>query len=553
MQNLSDNGLANHRWTVIRGFLQVAGGFSAPPWFLLFAPVVLCLGSTAHAEVTHRAQRPNIVFIFSDDHSPEAIGAYKGWLAGVNPTPNIDRLAAQGMLFTNSYCTNSICGPSRAAILTGKHSHQNGFMKNGDVFNGGQQTFPKLLRKAGYQTAIIGKWHLGSNPQGFDHWQILPGQGEYYNPKLITEAGTKRIPGYCTDIVTDLAITWMEDARSTQEPFMLMCQHKAPHRNWMPAPRHLDLYNDIDIPAPDTLFDRWGDNASPARRQEMSITKDMHPWFDLFLGPHTANAAEEASSARDSSGVKNLSVMTPSQREAWDKAFQEENARFAQEAPTGRERDRWKHQRYIQNYLRSIRGVDDSVGRIMEYLAEQGLDQNTIVIYSSDQGFFLGEHGWFDKRWMYEESFRMPLIVKWPGVTAPGSTCERFVQNIDYAETFLEMANVRPPADMQGRSLVPLLKGQTSPDWRDSLYYHYYASDDIHQVARHNGVRTERHKLIHFYETNEWELYDLVADPDELTNLYPEQQDTPLVAGLKQELQRLEEFYQDDTAVLKQD
>jgi arylsulfatase A-like enzyme len=519
-------------------------------YLVLLLAASFAIGSSVYAK---QSTRPNIVFIFSDDHSPEAIGAYQGWLAGVNPTPNIDRLAREGMLFRNSYCTNSICGPSRAVILTGKHSHKNGFMKNGDVFDGGQQTFPKLLRQAGYQTAVIGKWHLGSMPQGFDHWQILPGQGEYYNPQLITEAGTKRIPGYCTDVVTDLAIEWMETASSKETPFLLMCQHKAPHRNWMPAPRHLELYSDVDIPVPDSLFDRWEDNASPAKRQEMGITKDMHPWFDLFLGPNSANATEGASEARDPSGVKNLAVMTPSQKEAWDVAFQSENERFAKEAPTGKARDRWKHQRYIKNYLRCIRGVDDSVGRIMAYLAEKGLDENTIVIYSSDQGFFLGEHGWFDKRWMYEESFCMPLIVKWPGVASPGSVCDRFVQNLDYAETFIVMAGGSPPADMQGRSLLPLLRGQTPIDWRESLYYHYYASDDIHRVARHNGVRTERHKLIHFYETDEWELYDLLEDPDELTNIYPKHSESPLVAKLKQELKRLEHVYQDNTASVKHD
>lgn len=495
---------------------------------------------------------PNIVFIFSDDHSPEAIGAYQGWLREADPTPNIDRLAQQGMLFRRSYCTNSICGPSRAVILTGKHSHKNGFMKNGDVFDGNQPTFPKMLQRAGYQTALFGKWHLESTPQGFDSWRILPGQGEYYNPQMISEQGTKRINGYCTDIVTDLAIEWLNEAKDQKKPFMLMCQHKAPHRNWMPALRHLDLYRDVELPVPETLFDRWEDNASPARRQEMSITKDMHAHYDLFFDAESASPEEEASQARDSSGVKNLAAMSPSQLKRWDAAFGTENARFKTTAPTGQERDRWKYQRYIKNYLRTIRGVDDSVGKLMQFLAENNLAKNTVVIYSSDQGFFLGEHGWFDKRWMYEESFQMPLIVKWPGATPAASTCDEFVQNLDYVPTLLEMAGISLPESLQGRSLVPLLRGDTPTDWRQSLYYHYYASNTIHQVARHNGVRTDRHKLIHFYETDEWELYDMANDPDELKNIYPTASGTPLLKELKQELRRLQQLYQDDTAEASQ-
>ena len=497
------------------------------------------------AVVAQSSTPPNIVFIFSDDHAPQAIGAYGQWLAHVDPTPNIDRLATQGMLFRNSFCTNSICGPSRAVILTGKHSHKNGFMKNGQRFDGDQQTFPKLLQQAGYQTALVGKWHLASQPQGFDHWQVLPGQGKYYNPMFINSEGKTRIEGHCTDIVTELALQWIDQVRTNGKPFMLMCQHKAPHRNWMPAARHLELYSDQDLPEPDTLFDRWEDNASPAAKQEMSITKDLHPYYDLFFSQGTANAEEQAGNR---TGKNSLRTMTPVQRRLWDEAFRQRNEDFEAAAPQGEARDKWKYQRYMKNYLRCVRGVDDCVGEIMQYLADNGLEENTIVIYSSDQGFFLGEHGWYDKRWMYEESFRMPLIVKWPGVTQPGSVCQQLVQNLDYAETFLDIAGCAIPDDMQGSSLVPLLRGGEAPDWRQSVYYHYYASQDAHRVARHYGVRTARHKLIHFYDSDEWEFYDLQADPDELTNVYPQQADSALVAELKDELVRLQQLYQDDTA-----
>lgn len=491
-----------------------------------------------------QAAPPNIVFIFSDDHATHAIGAYGGRLAELNPTPNIDKLASQGMLFRNSFCTNSICGPSRAVILTGKHSHQNGFKQNGDSFDGSQQTFPKLLQQQGYQTAMIGKWHLKTEPTGFDHWQILPGQGRYYNPDFRTPQGKVKLYGHSTQIITNLAIQWLESAKSNDKPFLLMCQHKAPHRNWMPGPEYLSLYEDIDVPEPDTLFDRWEDNASAAHRQEMTIADHMYLASDLFL---TADVPGSAQDAVDMSGLRNLKLMTPSQRRHWLSEFAVGNQRFRNVAPTGKELVKWKYQRYMKNYLRCVRGVDDSVGRIMEYLRRSGLEKNTIVVYSSDQGFFLGDHGWYDKRWMYEESFQMPLIVKWPKVTQSGSVCTELVQNLDYAETFLEAAGAELPADMQGRSLVPLLRGEQIDDWRKSLYYHFYASHASHKVARHNGVRTQRHKLIHFYDTNEWEFYDLQADPDEVSNSYPQQKDSVLVTELKEELTRLETFYEDDT------
>lgn len=515
---------------------------------LFFAFCVSALFSSVACADTKAESCPNIIFIFSDDHSPQAIGAYKGWLASLNPTPNIDKLASQGMLFKKSFCTNSICGPSRAVILTSKHSHKNGFMKNGDVFDGDQATFPKQLGEVGYQTALFGKWHLGSMPKGFDTWEIFPGQGTYYNPKFITPDGTHRKQGHCTELVTKRALEWLDNAKESTKPFLLMCQHKAPHRNWMPSSKNLDLYKDITIPYPDTLFDDWKDNASPARKQEMTIRKDLHPYYDLFFGANSANAAENSSKSKDKTGIGNLADMSQTQRKRWDEAFEEENAHFTKDHPTGRERDRIKYQRYMKNYLRCIRGVDDSVGLIMGYLKENDLEENTIVVYSSDQGFYLGEHGWFDKRWMYDESFSMPLIIKWPGVTQPNSICEEFVQNLDYAATFIDAAGADAIVGMQGESLKPLLEGKATANSRDSIYYHYYASNTIHEVARHNGIRTQEHKLIHFYETGEWELYDLTNDPDELTNLYLEESMSQLVSDLKAKLRELETQYDDATA-----
>ncbi len=524
-----------------------------------FLPIALvlvtmvCVGSArprAGNDSLERAgrKRPNILFIFTDDHAPHAIGAYGGRFAGLNPTPNIDRLASEGMLFRNSFCTNSICGPSRAVILTGKHSHKNGFMKNGNRFDGSQLTFPKLLQKGGYRTALIGKWHLSSDPEGFDYWDVLPGQGDYYNPTLIRADGKRQVQGYCTDIVTDLAIDWMEERKGADEPFMLMCQQKAPHRNWMPALRHLKLYADQELPEPDTLFDSYADNASPARFQEMEIDRHMNLVYDLFLEPFEG-WDPKAGKARDTSGFHNLKRMTTSQRSAWDAGFAEENARFHASQLEGEALVRWKYQRYMKNYLRTIRGVDESVGRLNAYLEQSGLADNTIVIYSSDQGFYLGDHGWYDKRWMYEESLRMPLIVKWPGVTQPGAVNEELVQNLDYAETFLELAGVAIPEEMQGRSLVPLLRGEQVEDWRDGIYYHYYGFPSVHMVARHYGIRTERYKLIRFYQFDEWELYDLENDPDERTNLYGNPEHVSTVARLAEELGRLREGYDDDSDV----
>ena len=504
-------------------------------------------GSVLFALCSQSQERPNIVFIFSDDHATQAIGAYDGFLKSINPTPEIDKLAAQGMLFENSFCTNSICGPSRAVIQTGKHSHKNGFMDNGDSFNWNQQTFPKLLQAAGYQTAIYGKSHLKGNPQGYDDWAVLPGQGLYYNPDFFTQAGKITIEGYCTDIVTDMAVDYLENKRTTDKPFMLMVQHKAPHRNWMPAPRHLTLYDDIEIPEPATLFDTWEDNAPPARHQELSIMDHMHMNYDLFLDLTPDFVPPPPQKSQDPSGWRNMKRMTAEQMRVWREAYGPKDAAFHAANLSGKELLQWKYQRYAKNYLRSIKGVDESVGRLVATLEELGLSENTIVIYCSDQGFYVGDHGWFDKRWMYEESLKMPFIIKWPSVVSPGVTRDEMIQNLDYAETFLDIAQAPIPEDMQGYSLLPLLKGDTVSDWRKSIYYHYYEYPSTHMVPQHNGIRSDRYKLMHFYEFNEWEFYDLKNDPEELHNLYDNPKFKALIDAHKIQLEALRKDYDDDS------
>lgn len=492
---------------------------------------------------------PNIVFIFSDDHSPNAIGAYDGWLKSVNPTPHIDRLAAQGMVFERSFCTNSICGPSRAVIETGKHSHINGFRNNGDRFDWNQPTFAKQLQQVGYQTVLYGKYHLAGVPQGYDDWVVLPDQGLYYNPDFLTKDGTVRKDGYCTDLVTEMAVTWLKEKRDPNKPFLLRVQHKAPHRNWMPALRHLAAYDDILIPEPPSLFMEHRYQASPSRTQELEIDRHLDEHYDLFvdLTPDFNEPATRKS--RDLSGWKNMKRMTPEQLDAWRAHFAPKDRAFHEAKLEGETLVRWKHQRYLRHYLACVKGVDESVATMMGTLDELGLADNTVVIYSSDQGFFLGERGWYDKRWMYEPSLEMPLIVKWPGVTTPGSRNRDLVQNLDYAPTFLEMAGATIPADMQGRSLVPLLKGQSPNDWRDAIYYHFFEFPGIGMVARQRGVRTDRFKLIHFYQTDEWEFYDLDADPQEFRSQYDNPVYAKEVAALKQRLEQLRSQYADDSDI----
>lgn len=492
--------------------------------------------------------RPNIVFIFSDDHAPHAIGAYG---SRINRTPNIDRLATDGLVFDRCYCGNSICGPSRAAILTGKHAHANGFMRNGNDFDGRQPTFPKLLRRAGYETAMIGKWHLTSAPTGFDHWEVLPGQGSYYNPDFRTPAGRHRREGYCTDLITELTLDWLRSGRDRTRPFLLMCQHKAPHRSWMPGPEELGLYRDAPIPEPATLFDDYAGRGPAVPLHEMGIRDHLTMFYDLKLVPDAGE--RQRLEGADTVWKKRLDRMTPEQRAAWDRAFEAENTAFRQTNPTGDALVRWKYQRYVKNYLRCVAGVDKSVGRILDHIdADPVLRENTIVIYCSDQGFYLGDHGWFDKRWMYEESMRMPLLVRWPDRIRSGTRTSALVQNIDFAATFLDLAGAPIPDDLHGTSLVPVLANPASATVRDALYYHYYESHATHNVAAHYGVHDGRYKLIRFYEPEHdyWELYDLERDPDELRSVWADPEYASIRAKLEQRLTALRERYDDRTGVL---
>jgi arylsulfatase A-like enzyme len=512
---------------------------------LLCAVVVVVAGLPAQRPLA--GSRPNILFVFSDDHAAHAISAYG---SKINQTPNIDRIADEGVLFRSNFCGNALCGPSRATILTGLHSHGNGFCRNGNVFDGSQPTFPKLLQQAGYQTAIVGKWHLESEPTGFDHWIVLPDQGQYYNPDFLTKDGRVRLPGHATDVTTQLALDWLE-RRDPEKPFVLMCQHKAPHRNWLPAPADLGLFRDRDLPEPATLFDAY-ENRLPARaRTEMEIARHMTLHYDLMVPP---TAAEEPSlSDLDRSYRQQRARMDDAQRAAWDAAFAEEDAAFRRENPQGRERVRWLYQRYMKNYLRCVQGVDRSVGALLAWLdARPDVKANTLVVYSSDQGFFLGEHGWYDKRWMDEECLRMPLVVRWPGRIGKGREVAQLTQNIDFAPTFLELAGAPPLPGAHGRSLVPLLAGETPADWRDAIYYHYYESQATHRVPAMYGVRTATHKLVRYYEpgVEGWELFDLVDDPDELRSVA----DDPRYADVRKELTAklavLRAQYGDDTGEL---
>lgn len=501
--------------------------------------------STVSSVAAQSQERPNIVFIFSDDHAVQALGAYGDRLAHLDPSPEIDRLAEEGMLFRNAFVTNSICAPSRATILSGQHSHLNGVRTNrrSDSLKASVQTFPELLQDAGYQTAMIGKWHLKSEPQGFDYWEVLPGQGVYYNPTFLRPSDTTQYTGYVSKIITDRAVRWLQEGQNEDEPFLLMYQHKAPHRNWQPGPDRLTTYDDVKVPAPRTLFYDYSGLSTPAVMQEMEIANDLSWGWDLKLrqepdSPDSTTFWQERLSNR----------FTPEQRRAWNAAYGPKNQEFYQayrnDELQGRDLTRWKYQRYIKDYLRTIRSMDDQVGRLLDVLDRQGLTDETIVVYASDQGFFLGEKGWFDKRWMYEESLRMPLLVRWPGTTEPSSESTALVQNLDIAQTFLDAAGVEAPDAMQGRSMVPLLRGKTSDDWRDAIYYHYYEYPAVHSVMRHEGIRTDRYKLINHYWANQWSLFDLKKDPRELNNVYGHPEYAQVTKRLKRKLQTLKTKYE---------
>ncbi|MBE0711308.1 MAG: sulfatase [Candidatus Aminicenantes bacterium] len=478
--------------------------------------------------VRRSVRRPNILFIMSDDHASQAVGCYGGRL---NRTPGIDRIAREGVRFDNCFCTNGICAPSRAVILTGKHSHLNGVRDNAVAFDGSQSTFPKLLRAAGYETALLGKWHLKSDPTGFDYWNILPGQGDYYNPDLIEMGAKKRVAGYVTDILTDIAVDFLEARRTESQPFLLMLQHKAPHRNWQPAARHMAMYDTTEFPEPPTLFDAYETRSPAAFEQEMTIREHMTLDSDLKLGPPPERLDE-------------------TQRAAWEKAFGPKREAFHKAAFSGQALVRWKYRRYLQDYLGCIAAVDESVGRVLDVLDRTGLAENTLVVYTSDQGFFLGEHGWFDKRFMYEEALRMPLVMRFPGRLKPGSANGDMVSNLDFAPTFLDVAGQGKPAPMQGRSFLPLLLGRRIAGWPESVYFHYYEFPAVHMVKRHYGVRTKQHKLIHFYhDIDAWELYDLERDPNELRNVYGDPAYATVRRRLEAELSRLQGFYRDSEAL----
>jgi arylsulfatase A-like enzyme len=463
---------------------------------LLHRALLPCLALAVLAPPLPAAERPNILYIMADDHAAHAIGAYG---SKINKTPQIDRLAKEGMRFTRCWVTNSICTPSRAAILTGKYAHING-VPVFNRFDGSQPTLAKYLQAAGYHTGMIGKWHLGSDPTGFDYWNILPGQGVYHDPTFITKDGRQKHTGYITDVITDFALEFLKD-RPKDKPFFLMCHHKAPHRPWQPDAKHAKKWENVEVPEPETFNDDYATRADAAREATMRIDRDLNK-TDLKKEP-----------------PKGLSEV---------------------------ELKKWKYQRYMRDYLACVEAVDDNVGRLLDYLDQSGLAANTIVIYTSDQGFFLGDHDWFDKRFMYEESLRMPFLVRWPGKVKPGSVSDGMILNVDFAPALMDCAGLKVPEDMQGRSFLPLLRGEVPKDWRTSMYYRYYHYPQDHRVQPHYGVRTERYKLIYFNKIDQWELFDLQKDPHELKNLYADPAHAETVKKLKEELYRLKKELKDE-------
>ncbi len=484
--------------------------------------------------------RPNILYIMSDDHGYQAISAYDSTLI---KTPHIDRIAQEGVLFTRAFVTNSLCAPSRATLLTGKFSNKNGLYINRaghNNFDGSQETFPKLLQKAGYQTVIVGKWHLRSDPTGFDYWNILPGQGQYYNPDFIEMGKKRRVEGYVTNLISDFAIKWL-DGRDKTKPFCLMVHEKAPHRNWLPDTATFHLFEKEDFPIPENYFDDYTGRRG-AKEQKMSVIKDMDLVYDLKMTDKSVPTRFPWAYE----GI--LKRLNPKQRVAWDREYLPKIKAFKKANLQGKALAEWKLRRYLTDYLRCIASVDVNVGRLLDYLDQHGLADNTIVVYTSDQGFYLGEHGWFDKRFMYEESFRTPLLMRYPAGFKRKGKIHELVQNIDYAPTFLDYAGVPIPKDMQGVSLKPLLEKIQPPDhWRQSLYYHYYEFPCEHDTRRHYGIRTaNNYKLIHFYyDFDEWELFDLNKDPHEMHNVYHDPAYHHIVDSLKIQLTRLRAMYGD--------
>ena len=486
---------------------------------LLYVVAALVTAVLSSDLIAQENTRPNILFMFCDDLTYQALSCY-GDNRHLLETPNIDRIAREGMKFNRCLVTNSICGPSRATIMTGKYSHQNGFYNNSNcTFDGTQVTFPKMLQKAGYATAMIGKWHLGSDPTGFDYWNILPGQGLYYNPPMITKDGRVKQEGYVTDVVTDLSLDWLKN-RDKSKPFLLMSQHKSPHREWAPALRHLGWNKGRIFPEPETLFDDYSGRSLAVSDHDMGIDRTFTN-LDAKLVPSPN--------------------MTEAQLKEWNAYYEPLNDEFRASNPQGRDLVRWRYQRYMHDYLACVKAVDENVGRILDYLDAEKLSENTLLMFTSDQGFYLGEHGWFDKRWIFEESLRSPLLARWPGKIKAGKTNNNIVSLIDFAETFLEVAGVQPDPEMQGRSLLPLCQGETPTDWRKSLYYHYYEYPVPHRVRPHVGVITDRYKLVHYYkpDVDDWELLDREKDPLEVKNFYTDPAYAETVKELHAELDRL--------------
>lgn len=516
---------------------------------LLAAIVLLLQVKAVFCQHKTTAGRPNIIFIMSDDHAYQAISAYDNRLI---QTPNIDRIAKMGILFTQASVTNSICAPSRATILTGKHSHLNGKIDNHFPFDTTNITFPQILQKAGYQTAMFGKLHFGNSPKGFDQFKILPDQGAYYNPDFITKYdGNIQVQGYVTDIITDMTLDWLQKDRKKDQPFMLMYLHKAPHRSWLMAERHLEEFTNKTIPEPETLFDDYSGRTSAAGEAEMNILHHMAWAGDNKVFPEVMDELGIPEIGFDKRRYAyEMSRFNPSQAENFRKAYSKVNDGFKKAYPlmTDKEKMKWKYQRYMQDYLGTIKSVDENVGRLLDYLEANKLMENTIIVYTSDQGFYLGEHGWFDKRFIYDQSFKTPLLIAWPGKTKAGSRSDELVQNLDFAQTFLDAAGVKSPSDMQGESLIPLLKGENKKWKRDAVYYHYYEYPAEHMVNRHYAIVTKDYKLIHYYFVeDQWELIDRKKDPQELKNVYNDSAYSTIRKELHTRLDQLRKKYKDNS------
>ncbi|MFV9484200.1 sulfatase [Christiangramia sp. ASW11-125] len=516
---------------------------SLPIYFLtLLISIFLQSCQEKTSEDVTADKKPNIIFIMTDDHAAQAISAYGHPVSQLAPTPNIDRIANNGARFLNNFCTNSICGPSRAVILTGKFSHINGFRMNGDIFDGSQPTLPKYLKGAGYNTSIVGKWHLHGKPEGFDHWQILNDQGNYYNPEFITKNDTSVVEGYATDLITNMSIEWLQnrDSEEKKKPFFLMVHHKAPHRNWMPPIRHINTYDSTQFPLPESFYSKH-QNQLAAKHQLQTIYNDMYEGHDLKM-----TIEKGSDSLRHNPWKTDFDRMTKAQRADWDKAYRPKNDAFHEADLKGKDLAEWKGQRYMRDYMGTVQAVDEGVGKILDYLDAEGLTENTIIVYTTDQGFYLGEKGFFDKRFMYEESLAMPLLIQYPKAISKGTVIDALTQNLDFAPTFLDYAGAEIPEKMQGKSLMPLLSNsEENKTFRNAIYYHYYDFPAFHMVKRHYGIRTDRYKLIHFYDDiDEWELYDLETDPKEMENLYGDQKYADIQKKLHLELEKLQKNYE---------